>query len=213
MASTIKQDMENPKANHQQKIHSHNAPERRLITVYDAVAGRIGLNGFLNTEQLESLTTAPSKPDEVLLRRLNAPDEIPIDYYNADERLGPSQRLPSSDLLKDLHAYVADFYEARSEPGRYFDFRSFDETALMAIAILLEEACKECLGEDGDMVFSEPKILDMVKSRDPRSQYQIIGKVIPQQVTEYHSSSEESETIQDKPRKRRRRRYQNTEGE
>lgn len=187
--------------------------DRRVATVYDAVAGRIGLNGFLTTEQINSASNITSKPEEVLLRRLNAPESIPFDYYNADERLGPQQTLPDSDLLKDLHAYVTDFYEANSRTAEQFDFRSFDETALIAMAILLEEACKESLGDNGDMVFTEPKIRDTVKPRDVRSQHQIIGKVIPQTVTEYESPSEESDVVPDQPRKRRRRRYHISDNE
>lgn len=35
--------------------------------------------------------------------------------------------------------------------------QSMDGTALIACAILLEEACKEALGQTGDLVFTEPQ--------------------------------------------------------
>ena len=47
------------------------------------------------------------------------------------------QRLPDSDLSKALHAYVSDFYAAI---GDGVDFVSLDETALLALGILVEEA-------------------------------------------------------------------------
>lgn len=185
---------------------------RRFATVYDAVAGRIGIRGFLGDEQRRSTATMASKPEEVLLRRVTAPEMIPFNYYNADENLGSNQRLPDSDLLKDLHTYVADFYEINHQPRQRVDYRSFDETALIAMGILLEEACKEALAENGDMVFTEPESHDLAKSRDVRSRYQIVGKVTPAKVTEYEShSEEETDTLQTQPRKRRRRHYQGSD--
>lgn len=88
-------------------------------------------------------------------------------------------RLPESDLCKGVHAYVSDFYgalvmERRDEVKRrekerngglrkksaraqdaMWNFRSMDETALLAIGILLEESVAAVLGETGDMVFVE----------------------------------------------------------
>lgn len=200
------------------KFHKSDLPQpetpqaRRIATVYDAVAGKVGINGFLNGEQIRSSTTVPLKPEEVLLRRVNAPDEIPFDYYNADQSLASNRTLPDSDLLKDLHAYVADFYEQNNDPHERFDFQSCDETALIALGILLEEACKESLGDTGDMVFTEPEIYDRIKPRDMRSKHQIVGKVVPLKVTEYESpSEEESDVLRTQPRKRQRRRYRSPE--
>lgn len=49
--------------------------------------------------------------------------------------------------------------------GRTVDERSMDETALLAVGILLEEAGREALGKTGDMVFTEGK-------RKPRTKAQ-----------------------------------------
>lgn len=77
---------------------------------------------------------------------------------SSDER-----SLPSSDLLKTIHRYCSVFYAAvQADPphgtrskrkvgrpkrvthrGSSFDFRSMDETALLAMGILLEETCRE----------------------------------------------------------------------
>ena len=183
------------------------AKPRRTATVYDAVAGRVGLNGFLTADQLKSQSVKPSAPEEVLLRRVDAPDQIAYDYYNADERLRPDQRLPDSDLLKDLHAYVSDFYDLTNKSGDTFDFRSLDETALLAMGILLEEACKESLGEAGDMVFTEPQSWDQQLPDSIESRHQVEGSVRPKQVQELESSSEDDEAhmLERQPRKRRRR--------
>lgn len=199
-----------------QQAGARHSKSRRTATLYDAVAGRVGLNGFLRDDQIRSGQTRAMAPEEVLLRRVNAPDRIPYDYYNADERLDRMQKLPDSDLLKDVHAYVADYYEAtnRDGPGGYdFNFKSMDETALIAMGILLEEACKEVLGENGDMVFTEPAVYDRQLQRDTLSLRQVIGSVVPREVQEYHSPTDDSDDDDDqmqlKPRKRQRRRYGN----
>ena len=182
--------------------------KRRLATVFDAVAGKVGQNGFLSKEEHQAQSIKPSKPEEVLLRRLDAPQDIPFDYYAAEEQLTASgSRLPDTELLKDLHAYVADFYEVVS--GAAFDFRSFDETSLIAMGILLEEACKEALGENGDMVLSEPQSVDGGLPENKWTRYQIIGKVVPVPVQEYQSASDdgEAEIVTEPSRKRQRRRY------
>lgn len=234
------------------KSHIHKRPERktppnqpkddhpsprRTATLYDAVAGRVGLNGFLKPSQLDSSTSLSSslRPEEVLLRRVNAPDDIPHDYYDVDLKLDPeTQELPDADLLKDIHGYVSEFYETLSvdttsgtgtEDRNAADFKSLDETALLAMGILLEEACKETLGENGDMVFSEPMGYEKVLPRNARERYQVVGRVVPVQVEEYRDSDssgsdEEEETERERekekedkrPRKRARRRYGDLDG-
>ena len=67
----------------------------------------------------------------------------------------PDRRLPDSDLLKAIHTYASDYYSRATVDGGQGDFTSMDETALLAIGILLEESAKESLGETGDLVFVE----------------------------------------------------------
>lgn len=99
----------------------------------------------------------------MLFRRKDAPTRYhEHDIYYANERLpAPKAKLlPESDLLKAVHAYAADFYaKATKQEGRG-DWRSLDETALLAVGILLEEAAVEALGETGDLVLVEAEEKD-----------------------------------------------------
>jgi hypothetical protein len=135
---------------------------RKQATLYDAVAGRVGYEGFLGEDaptkyrDTVSRSTIAIPPDEVLFRRRGAPvryDED--DIYTADRHLGPQQRLPDSDLLKTIHAYASDFYANATPDGGKRDFKSLDETALLAMGILLEEAAAEALGKTGDLALVE----------------------------------------------------------
>lgn len=78
-------------------------------------------------------------------------------YGTADDL--PDGALPSSDLLKSVHHHVSRYYEAlnvRLGGGEDpVDERSMDETALLAFGILLEEAARDALGKEGDLVFTE----------------------------------------------------------
>ncbi|KAI9794853.1 MAG: hypothetical protein M1816_002981 [Peltula sp. TS41687] len=144
---------------------STSAPKKRESTVYDAVAGRVAYSRFLpstpgtsTTRDTSTTTNASAPPDEVLFRRKNAPVRYhEHDIYHANERLPASVTtlLPDSDLLKAVHAYAADFYARATTDAGKGDWRSLDETALMALGILLEEAAVEALGDTGDLVLVE----------------------------------------------------------
>lgn len=105
-------------------------------------------------------------PEEALFSRTHAPQRYAEkDIYFAHEDLPDGGRgtLPESDLVKALHGYASHFYEAMGQRhdrnGRIdatrVDERSMDETALLSIGILLEEAARESLGRNGDLVFTE----------------------------------------------------------
>ncbi|KLJ06144.1 hypothetical protein EMPG_10438 [Blastomyces silverae] len=134
---------------------------RRQANVYDAVAGRVSSSGFrpqtlLHRNSAPTASSVPVTPEEVLFRRVNAPVRYAEnDFYFADERLPSSQRLPDSDMLKAIHTYASDFYANATLDQGHADWQSMDETALIALGILLEEAAHESLGETGDMVFVE----------------------------------------------------------
>jgi hypothetical protein len=122
-----------------------------LTNLYDAVAGRVGDEGLLLHKQGN-----PLPPDQVLFSRAGAPIRYQEDdKYFAHRHLPSDQRLPDSDLLKAIHAYASDFYGSGSLGNCRDDFGSLDETALIALGILLEEAAAQSLGETGDLAFAE----------------------------------------------------------
>ncbi|KAI5927459.1 hypothetical protein F4810DRAFT_651145 [Camillea tinctor] len=135
-------------------------------------------------------------PEDVLFQRRRAPVRFAEkDIYFAHEELpnggqGPGAVLPDSDMLKAIHSYASEFYAAlaaqcdsggasgrgisRIQTAGNVDERSMDETALLALGILLEEAGREILGKRGDLVFTEglevtaPQIA-LVKEGDGKS--------------------------------------------
>lgn len=145
----------------------------RQITVYDTVAGRAGLNGFLTQTQRQSENVLPITPEEVLYGRTTIPEDLIDQAY---ESAGSSE-LPQSELLKAIHSYASDFYSVAAEQQGTFDFKSLDETALVAVGILLEEAVKEALGQNGDMVFVEPEGLEHGLDETKLTKYQVKGTV------------------------------------
>jgi hypothetical protein len=152
---------------------------KRNANVYDAVAGlslhfsrlqllltmkgRINAHGFMSSapyaskyRDTASSSAQPARPDELLFRRKRAPTRYEeTDFYYAHESLPPGISLPSSDLLVGIHAYAADFYRRATKNRGQSDMLSMDETALIALGILLEEMAKESLGEAGDLVLVE----------------------------------------------------------
>ncbi|KAH9844485.1 homologous recombination [Teratosphaeria destructans] len=143
------------------------ARRKVAATLYDAVAGRVGYESFLSAptpskfRDRSSASQVAVPPEEVLFRRRNAPVRYEEDdIYAADRDLTPEQGLPESELLKEVHAYVSDFYKSLGEGGDV-SFQSFDETALIAMGILLEEAANESLGRTGDLAFVEAEDEDV----------------------------------------------------
>ena len=92
----------------------------------------------------------------MLFRRKGAPIRYEEDdLYWADRHLTENQKLPESDLLKAIHAYASDFYGKAVKGKGKVDFESLDETALLAMGILMEEMARDALGETGDLAFVE----------------------------------------------------------
>ena len=137
--------------------------------------------------------SAAGFPEEVLFRRKDAPDRPTTDdFYWAQRHLPPSARLPDSDLLKAVHAYAADYY-ARTLPDEgEIDAYTMNETALMAIGILLEETIAQILGETGDMALVEGESVaseerhENVHSSEPSGQSQERVRKSPPHNAEAH---------------------------
>ncbi|KAK0516558.1 hypothetical protein JMJ35_001161 [Cladonia borealis] len=142
--------------------------QKRQITVYDAVAGRVSSDGFIPDQprvskyrDTLSSSTVPVPPEEALFRRRGAPERYEEDdIYWANRHLTSEQRLPDSDLLKAIHAYTSDFYGRATANGGLLDFESLDETALLGLGILLEEMAEHVLGDTGDLALVEGEDLN-----------------------------------------------------
>ncbi|KAI0885780.1 uncharacterized protein GGS22DRAFT_161986 [Annulohypoxylon maeteangense] len=152
---------------------------KRDANVYDAVAARVTSNlpldnGPGTSTQTHHIRTprdhirdSTLAPEEVLFRRIGAPVRFAEkDIYHAHSALRDGGRdvLPDSDMLKALHSYASHFYAALASPqggsrgefaAQNIDEQSLDETALLALGILVEEAGREILGRNGDLVFTE----------------------------------------------------------
>lgn len=136
---------------------------------YDAFLRQGGDHSAWNTDTT-TVTSRAVAADEVLFRRKHAPVRYAeSDLYIADTRLdptaNPNQKLPDSDLVKYVHAYASSFYSGNTKSKGKIDWKSMDETALLALGILLEETAKEKLGETGDLAFIEDRRGDLPTGR------------------------------------------------
>ncbi|KAJ5774160.1 hypothetical protein N7457_009056 [Penicillium paradoxum] len=139
----------------------------RRANVYDAIAGRVNRRGVLACHLLASQyrdTTSSSartlRPEELLYRRKDIlEDSIGEKSYFAHETLPFDQTLPNSELLEAIHAYAADYYQYATADNGKDDHQTMDETALLAMGILIEEMAKEGLGETGDLALVEGREL------------------------------------------------------
>lgn len=132
-------------------------------------------------------------PESVLFRRKNAPTRFAEhDIYFANERESQLD-LPESDLLKALHCYTTDFYSRAAPGGGASDWRSLDETALIALGILVEEAAS--LGAAADLVFTEGA---QIMERPP-------SKKLREQTSRSSSAQFNNKSGGDRPSKKRRR--------
>ncbi|CBX90269.1 hypothetical protein IAQ61_001759 [Plenodomus lingam] len=133
------------------------SPSRRRANVYDAVAGRIAQNGFIGKSSDSKVSTQPLRPDEVLFKQAKAPVRYEeTDYYHAHVATAVQQQLPGGDILSAIHAYVSSLYSHNAQLGNEPTWKCMDETALIALGILLEETAREVLGSTGDLAFTEP---------------------------------------------------------
>lgn len=143
----------------------------------DIFVGRVNTRGSTLRAHLNN-NLKPLTPQQVLFARTGAPTIYAekTDEYNYAKSAPPGS-IPDGDLLKALHTYASDFYARMPDP-RFKDrrrrgdgeesfeamkarlkgcrdFRSMDETALIAMGVLMEEMIKESLGETGDLAFVE----------------------------------------------------------
>lgn len=148
---------------------------RRRATLYDAFAGeyrnvcvnctlltrpgRINQNRFIGRPYASrwrhhlSSSNAPLSSRKFLSRK-NQPKDTDEDFDSKDvDFVSPDTRLPRSDLLEAIHSYSSHFYANAVDRSK--DFASMNETALIAMGILLEEFANHSLGRTGDLVLVE----------------------------------------------------------
>lgn len=153
--------------------------------------GRVSTNGFIpkqsifsSTKDTASSSATAATPEEILFRRKNAPSRFAEhDIYFASDRDAQAKDLPESDMLKALHAYVSDFYSHASPDGGSTDWRSLDETALIALGILMEEVSR--LGKTSDLALTEGETVEL-----------------PVQLDDFHSRTLQAKFTPPRPRKR-----------
>lgn len=117
--------------------------------------------------------------------------------------------MPDSELLKAVHAYASDYYNMQTEERGQSDYRSLDETALIALGVLLEEAAIQVLGETGDMVLVEPEGFDSFAPETRATQMQLSGRVPQSETPPYMSEESSDDSDDDRMRTRKRRRPRN----
>ncbi|KAL1793208.1 hypothetical protein ACET3X_008190 [Alternaria dauci] len=132
-------------------------PRKRRATVYDAVHRKVARTGLIAHIQDPKASRKPLRPDEVLFKRKNAPMRYEEDdYYPAHTKLPPGQTLPSGDLADVLRKYVSTLWAKTKGPRLvHRTWRGMDESALIALSILMEETARGVLGETGDLAFTE----------------------------------------------------------
>ncbi|EPE27805.1 hypothetical protein GLAREA_04596 [Glarea lozoyensis ATCC 20868] len=156
---------------------------KREASVYDAVAGRVSSHGFISkyaafssARDTTSSSATAAAPENVLFRRKHAPQRFAEhDIYFANDRQSAARDLPESDLLKALHCYASDYYSRTHND--VVDWRSMDETALIALGVLMEEATR--LEQTEDFVLTEGQLIDRELPSETRVDRHIDAELKP----------------------------------
>ena len=151
----------NEQAETSEIVHSddHTQPRIRTIpTIWDVMAGRVNHRGFISStphyamdRDNPSSSTKPVNLRAWLSR--HAPSSM---KYAEPPPLSQSiqdAKPKDDDLLRALHLYVSEFYAHL--PNGEINFQSMDATALMAMAMLLEETMESKVGGDAWRAFME----------------------------------------------------------
>lgn len=117
-------------------------------SVYDVVAGRLPprlLNQVYEDKgtHVKFNQIRPSSADDVLAKFADDGVNVPVEFH---------PDLPSSDLLKALHYYTGEYFRHHDN---YEGYRTLDETAMLSLGILIEEAIKDILGPHGALEYAE----------------------------------------------------------
>lgn len=128
---------------------------RKFITLYDALASRVTAHG----RQQQSRQVAADEYIAVRARARGVYENEGIPFPKEGEK--EKTLLPDGNLLLAIHEYASEYYARHSMSE--LSFRSLDETALLALGILLEESVDTMLGTQGERAFvqqEEPERVD-----------------------------------------------------
>lgn len=118
--------------------------------------GTVTQSGLIYNLSNSKASKKPLRPDEVLFKRKNAPVRYEEDdYYPAHSKLPADQPLPSGDLATAIHTYISCSYSQAARGHVCVPWKCMNETALIAMSILMEESAHSVLGETGDLAFTE----------------------------------------------------------
>jgi hypothetical protein len=122
--------------------------KREHMNVYDVVAGRLAPRLLNQTykdlgNEVKRNQIRPRPADDVLASFAAKDVTIPVEFH---------PELPSSDLLKALHYYTGEYFRHHDN---YDGYRTLDETALLTLGVLMEEAIKDSLGPNGALAYAE----------------------------------------------------------
>lgn len=136
-----------------------------MVTITDALAGTtedLEDEELLDRPDMQDLPTSGTEhrskrqPKNPSKKRPQDPSSFFPAAFFPPAGLPDGTLLPASDMLQAIHAYASDYYaRATRARGRAGDWYSMDETALLALGVLLEEACLLSLGETGDLALVE----------------------------------------------------------
>lgn len=117
-------------------------------------------------------------PDEILDSM--KPDSLKIPMKLRGDFKGDSSMLPDSDLLKAIHYFVSKKYDkVLDRKGQRRMIQSLDETALMAMGLLLESWCDEIITNEVAKMFTKKYPKEdppLIQSDDDLVEEEIVGE-------------------------------------
>lgn len=113
--------------------------------LFDLVAGRLRKGQFRRTGDIADGYRTAVAPEDYLTQKHSFLDSYPYAEH---------PDLPDPSLVYAIHYYMT---QRIKESNGEDEFGQYDATALLAIAIEIEEKIKEMIGEDGHLAYARVK--------------------------------------------------------
>lgn len=127
------------------KTHSRGKKVHKDYNLYDIVAGRLRRGQLRRTgDAIDGYRTAAA-PEDYLPNKHSFLDSYPYAEH---------PDLPDPALVHAIHYYMT---EKIKESNGDIEYGQYDATALLAIAIEIEEKIKEMIGENGHLAYARLK--------------------------------------------------------